>query len=74
MEPHSVRGFRDDANEGKFQHPSTDLPARPGLNTVGKPIQIRVNQFKIAQVPNRDIYQYDVSLQLHFNSYCIELT
>jgi hypothetical protein len=62
MEPQNVRGFRDDANEGKFQHPSTQLPTRPCLNTAGKSIQIRVNQFKIAQVPNRDIYQYDVSL------------
>jgi eukaryotic translation initiation factor 2C len=60
MEPHLVRGFRDDANVGKFQHAATRFPGRPGLNTSGKQIQIRVNQFKISQVPSRNIYQYDV--------------
>ncbi|TVY52417.1 Protein argonaute [Lachnellula cervina] len=42
----------------KFESP---LPDRPGFNTVGKAIQIRVNQFKVTDYPKRDIYQYDLN-------------
>jgi eukaryotic translation initiation factor 2C len=31
------------------------------VNTAGKAIQIRVNQYKVKDWPGRDIYQYDVS-------------
>ncbi|TVY30849.1 Protein argonaute [Lachnellula hyalina] len=41
----------------KFESP---LPDRPGFNTVGKAIQIRVNQFKVTEYPTRSIYQYDI--------------
>jgi len=42
----------------KFENP---LPDRPGFNTAGKAIAIRVNQYKVAQFPQKDVYQYDVS-------------
>jgi hypothetical protein len=64
MEPQNVRGFRDQANESAFKHDATQLPNRPGVSTAGKAIQIRLNQFKITQMPNKNIYQYDVSLRL----------
>ncbi|KAG0647251.1 RNA interference pathway ago1 [Hyphodiscus hymeniophilus] len=60
MEPHARQDFRSQANEGNFKHPATALPARPALNSAGKQITIRVNQFKITQIPNKDIYQYDI--------------
>ena len=39
----------------------TELPSRPGLNSSGKVIQVRVNQYKVSGWPTKDIYQYDVS-------------
>lgn len=35
---------------------------RPGLGKVGKPVNIRLNQFRVVGMPNHDIYQYDVSI------------
>ncbi|TVY80632.1 Protein argonaute [Lachnellula suecica] len=43
----------------KFESP---LPDRPGFNTQGKAIAIRVNQYKVAQFPQRDIFQYDINI------------
>jgi hypothetical protein len=40
---------------------SSILPDRPGYNSQGKAVKIRVNQFKVAQAPMNDVYQYDVS-------------
>jgi len=64
MEPENyrVRKTATDANDyvPKYEFPS-ELPKRPGTNTNGKAIQIRVNQFKVTQWPPNDIWQYDVS-------------
>ncbi|KAH8819457.1 eukaryotic translation initiation factor-like protein 2C 2 [Xylogone sp. PMI_703] len=38
----------------------SDLPLRPATNTVGKPVQLRVNQYKVTAWPEKDIYQYDI--------------
>ncbi|KAE9369735.1 Piwi-domain-containing protein [Stipitochalara longipes BDJ] len=46
---------------GNYDFPS-DLPLRPGVNTTGKGITIRVNQFKVSQWPQRDVYQYDINI------------
>lgn len=40
----------------------TTLPVRPNYNNQGKQINIRVNQYKVLQAPDNDIYQYDVSI------------
>lgn len=45
----------------KYEFPS-ELPKRPGVNSIGKAINIRVNQFKVTQWPENDVYQYDVSI------------
>ncbi|ESZ91253.1 hypothetical protein SBOR_8346 [Sclerotinia borealis F-4128] len=39
---------------------SSILPARPGYNTNGKAVSIRVNQYKVLDAPRNDIYQYDI--------------
>lgn len=46
--------------DDKYEWP-VDLPARPGLNSTGKAITIRVNQFKVTGWPQKDVFQYDVS-------------
>jgi len=62
MEPQNFRiRTKEVTDEAKYDFPS-DLPLRPGVNTTCKAIQIRVNQYKVAQWPQRDIFQYDVSL------------
>ena len=62
MEPENFRiRTKEVTDDAKYDFPS-DLPLRPGVNTTGKAIQIRVNQYKVAQWPQRDVYQYDVSL------------
>ena len=62
MEPENFRlRTQEVTDDAKYNFPS-DLPLRPGINTTGKAIQIRVNQFKVTKWPERDIYQYDVSL------------
>jgi hypothetical protein len=38
-----------------------DMPLRTAFNTKGKEVQIRVNQFKVIQWPQRKVYQFDVS-------------
>jgi hypothetical protein len=74
MEPENFRlrtkEFTDDA---KYNFPS-DLPLRPGKSTVGKAIQIRVNQYKVTQWPGRDVYQYDVSFTFTFEFNDFKLT
>lgn len=37
---------------------------RPGLGKVGKPLNLRVNQFRVNGLPNFDVFQYDVSLKI----------
>jgi eukaryotic translation initiation factor 2C len=65
MEPENfrVRTTNPD-DDAKYNFPS-DLPLRPGVNSTGKAIQIRVNQYKVTQWPGRDIFQYDVSFAPH---------
>lgn len=61
MEPENFRIRTANADDdAKYNFPS-DLPLRPGVNSTGKAIQIRVNQYKVTQWPGRDIFQYDVS-------------
>jgi eukaryotic translation initiation factor 2C len=57
--------YSRDTDEIQYQNPS-NLPARPGLNTAGKAIQVRVNQYKVTECTNKDIYQYDVSFSLSY--------
>jgi eukaryotic translation initiation factor 2C len=48
---------------------SSSLPPRPGTNTAGKAVQIRVNQYKVTQFPSKDVYQFDVrTLQTPFKN------
>jgi len=64
MEPENFRlRTKEVTDDAKYNFPS-DLPLRPGINTTGKAIQIRVNQYKVTKWPERDIYQYDVSFTL----------
>ncbi|PSS06975.1 hypothetical protein M430DRAFT_271769 [Amorphotheca resinae ATCC 22711] len=56
MEPLS---FRRDTDVEKYQFAS-ELPYRPGTNTTGKAVQIRVNQLKVTQWPTKDVYQFDI--------------
>ena len=60
MEPLNFRTYDKKSDTESYQFPS-DLPLRPGLNTNGKAITIRVNQFKVMAWPTSDVHQYDVS-------------
>jgi len=51
----------DPLKQYKFEEP---LPVRPGWNTDGKQILVRVNQFKVLNWPDKCIYQYDVSVSI----------
>ncbi|KAF4636152.1 hypothetical protein G7Y89_g1932 [Cudoniella acicularis] len=61
MEIQNYRTFDKVTNEAVHQFPS-NLPLRPGFNTVGKAIAIRVNQYKLTNFPDNDIYQYDINI------------
>jgi hypothetical protein len=65
MEPLNFRSYNSETNVESYQFPS-DLPSRPGTNTKGKAITIRVNQYKVTEWPQKDVYQYDVSRNLKF--------
>ncbi|KAM3081262.1 Protein argonaute [Clarireedia jacksonii] len=55
--------FNQATDEMQFDIPqSSILPERPGYNTQGKAIKIRVNQFKVTQVPMNDVYQFDIHI------------
>jgi eukaryotic translation initiation factor 2C len=73
MEPSNFRSYDRSTDTEKYNFPS-DLPLRPGTNTQGKAVEIRVNQFKVIQWPLKDVYQYDVSSTLTFISRRLELT
>jgi hypothetical protein len=60
MEPFNFRQLDRATNEYKFDMPG-DRPLRTMFNTKGKEVQIRVNQFKVIQWPQRKVYQFDVS-------------
>jgi len=60
MEPLNYRTYNQATDTERYQFPS-NLPNRPGVNTQGKAIKIRVNQYKVLQWPQRDVYQFDVS-------------
>jgi eukaryotic translation initiation factor 2C len=60
METHNYRTYDLNTDTEKYNFPSP-LPNRPGANTTGKAIQIRLNQFKVNSWTNKDIHQYDVS-------------
>lgn len=70
MDPLNFRTYDRSTDRESYQFPS-GLPLRPGFNTAGKEIKIRVNQYKVAQWPQKDVYQYDVSchfcLIMHMN-------
>ena len=51
----------DPSKQYRFEQP---LPLRPGWNTDGKQILVRVNQFKVLDWPDKRIYQYDVSVSI----------
>lgn len=61
MEPQNFRHYDRETDTSKYDFPS-DLPLRPAqMNTSGKAIQVRVNQFKVTQWPQKTVHQYDVS-------------
>ncbi len=60
MEPQNYRNYDHKTDIEKHNFPS-DLPLRPGTNTTGKAITIRINQFKVNAWPSKDIHQYDAS-------------
>jgi len=74
MEPENFRvRTKEVTDDAKYDFPS-DLPLRPGVNTSGKAITIRVNQYKVVKWPQRDVYQYDVSLTSSSRYSHLELT
>ena len=73
MEPSNFRSYDRSTDTEKYNFPS-DLPLRPGTNSQGKAVEIRVNQFKVVQWPGKDVYQYDVSTTFAFISRGLELT
>ncbi|KAF8860682.1 eukaryotic translation initiation factor-like protein 2C 2 [Acephala macrosclerotiorum] len=48
-----------DAYRLEYDFP-TELPNRPSTSKAGKAIVVRVNQFKVMQWPQNDVYQYDI--------------
>lgn len=62
MEPQNFRHYDRVNHVWQQTEIPTNLPRRPKeLNSSGKPIAIRVNQFKVVQWPQKDAHQYDVS-------------
>ncbi|KAF3763069.1 Piwi-domain-containing protein [Cryphonectria parasitica EP155] len=65
-EQHRLRvNKRVDLPPEAFPHVSSQMhpfAQRPQLGTLGKKVQLRVNQFRLVGVPAFDIYQYDVSV------------
>ncbi|KAE8440738.1 hypothetical protein EG329_006633 [Mollisiaceae sp. DMI_Dod_QoI] len=59
MEAGNYRSYDRATDTEKYNFP-TELPNRPTLSTAGKQITVRVNQFKVLQWPQRDVYQYDI--------------
>lgn len=60
MDPYNFRNYDPITNEYKSIFP-TDLALRPkDLNTLGKQILVRINQYKVLDWPQGQIYQYDV--------------
>ena len=62
--------YNPETNKATFLQAATALPLRPGTNTAGKAVQLRVNQYKVNQWPTKDVYQFDVrasirTYQLH---------
>lgn len=51
----------DPSLQYKFVKP---LPIRPGFNTTGKQLNVRVNQYKVLDWPQKRIHQYDVNVSL----------
>jgi hypothetical protein len=61
MEPFNFKHLDVETNQAKYMFPQ-DLPNRPtALNKDGKAVQVRVNQFKVIEWPQKTVYQYDVS-------------
>lgn len=64
MDAGNYRNFGEGA-DGTLKHEySQTLMTRPGYSTAGRDVQVRVNQFRVMQWPNKDVYQYDVSIHL----------
>lgn len=64
MEAGNYRTYDRETDTEKYNFPF-ELPLRPGKNTAGKQVQVRVNQFKVSKLPDRDVWQYDVSQPIH---------
>ena len=52
--------IRDADQHAKYSVPVDTVP-RPGFNTTGKEIEVKVNTFPIVKFPSKTVYQYDVS-------------
>ncbi|KAL3426357.1 eukaryotic translation initiation factor 2c [Phlyctema vagabunda] len=48
--------------DGAYNGLGAALPGRPGYNTQGREISIKVNQYKVLKYPQKDIYQYDIKI------------
>ena len=60
MENEHFRHYDRATDTTKYEE-NAELVNRPGYNTQGKAILVRVNQYKVTKVPSLDVYQYDVS-------------
>ncbi|CAG8972388.1 hypothetical protein HYALB_00007141 [Hymenoscyphus albidus] len=58
---HEVVGELDSKAFEQFER---GLPKRPGYNTTGKQIAVRVNQYKVNKFPTMDVGQYDINYGL----------
>ncbi|KAI9745992.1 MAG: hypothetical protein M1818_000673 [Claussenomyces sp. TS43310] len=60
MEPQNFRYYDRNTDTVKNEIPN-NLPLRPkDMNTTGKAVTVRVNQFKVVKWPQKTVYQYDV--------------
>lgn len=64
MDAGNYRNFGEGADATLKHEYSQTLMTRPGYSTTGRDVQVRVNQFKVTQWPNKDVYQYDASIHL----------
>lgn len=53
--------YADPAWRMKYLVPVNTVP-RPGFNTTGREVELKLNAYPITQFPTRSVWQYDVSI------------
>lgn len=53
-------GISADNRAHQYMSGLTSVP-RPGFNSTGREVTLKLNAYPIEQFPTRDVYQYDVS-------------